>query len=237
VPDALLFTFVLVGKRIFVNVLRTIAIFIAGVSLYIVAALVLTLIPTNSSFDTSQDGIEIFVISNGKHTDICLPVVTKHINWLEVVDTSDFAPQIRIFTHIAFGWGDKGFYLETPTWADLKFSTAFKAIMLPTSTAMHVTYYEHTPIPSDLIRSVTITEQKYKKLVNFVRSTFELNENGKLVLIDCCRYPGFNDSFYEATSNFHLFKTCNVWTNQCLKIAGVKTAPWAPFDECVLYHL
>ena len=43
---------------------------------------------------------------------------------------------------VGLGWGDKGFYLETPTWADLKTSTALKAVSGYNTTAMHVTFYK-----------------------------------------------------------------------------------------------
>jgi hypothetical protein len=31
------------------------------------------------------------------------------------------------FSYVSFGWGDKGFYLDTPSWAELQPSTAFVA--------------------------------------------------------------------------------------------------------------
>lgn len=56
------------------------------------------------------------------------------------------------FNYIAFGWGDKGFYLDTPTWADLKFSTAFKAAFWMGQSAMHTTYYREVKEGEDCKR-------------------------------------------------------------------------------------
>ena len=42
--------------------------------------------------------------------------------------------------YLAFGWGDKGFYLDTPEWSDLKASTAFKAAFALGNSAMHTTF-------------------------------------------------------------------------------------------------
>lgn len=49
------------------------------------------------------------------------------MDWSQKIPFSQTKGKSTDFNYIAFGWGDKGFYLDTPTWADLKFSTAFKA--------------------------------------------------------------------------------------------------------------
>ena len=45
------------------------------------------------------------------------------------------------------------------------------------------------------------------------------------------------DNFYEANYNYHLFKTCNTWTNESLKVAGVKTSSLALFESGILRWL
>ncbi|MBN4061868.1 MAG: TIGR02117 family protein [Flavobacteriales bacterium] len=205
--------------------------------LYFLIAVLLTIIPANSDFTEQKKGINIFVISNGAHTDVCVPIKNKIIDWKTLVDTTDFEYRYHSFKYISFGWGDKGFYLETPTWAELKFSVAFEAMMLPSPTAMHVTMYDFILKESELVKKITISESQYKLLKEYIENTFALDSDQSVQPIDCCRYAGMNDNFYEAKGYFSLFKTCNVWTNNALKTAGVKTAVWAPFDKCVFYHL
>src|SRR5438552_1587038 len=97
------------------------------VLLYLAAALFLSAFSVNRSFRQPENGIDIYVKSNGVHTDILAPVSTPEIDWKTKVNTGDFKPSMKEFQYVSFGWGDKGFYLYTPTWDDLKYSTAFKA--------------------------------------------------------------------------------------------------------------
>ncbi|HOB24230.1 MAG TPA: DUF2459 domain-containing protein, partial [Kaistella sp.] len=56
-----------------------------------------------------------------------VPVKTPEIDWSQQIPFKTTLSKRTDFKYLAIGWGDKGFYLDTPTWADLKFSTAFKA--------------------------------------------------------------------------------------------------------------
>jgi len=55
-----------------------------------------------------------------------IPTQNEFIDWTTKVSPDDTKGKKK-GDWLAFGWGDKGFYLNTPTWADLKFSTAVKA--------------------------------------------------------------------------------------------------------------
>ena len=72
---------------------------------------------------------EVFISTNGIHLDIIVPRknLTKGLQQeLEISESVEY---------ISFGWGDREFYLETPTWNDFKLSTAVKAIFLISETA------------------------------------------------------------------------------------------------------
>jgi uncharacterized protein (TIGR02117 family) len=209
---------------------------IGFIVLYLLFAALLTVIPVNNSFVQPSEGIDVFIKTNGVHTDIVVPVKTDIIDWRTKIYTFHFKPAKYEFQYIAFGWGDKGFYLYTPTWADLKYSTAFKALFWLSTSAMHVTYYNHVPSVNEQTRKITISAEQYKNFVKYISSSF-LSVNNEFVPINCCHYDGVNDNFYEARGTYNLFRTCNGWSNEGLKKAGVKTALWAPFDKSVLYHL
>lgn len=209
------------------------AFFVVG---YFALAFVLTWLPVNSSFQPPKQGVEIFLKSNGVHTDLVLPVRHALWDWRSKFDTTVFKPERQPLRYVSIGWGDKGFYLYTPTWADLKFSTAFSAMFLFTPTAMHVTYKTDIPRCGELVKRVLISEAQYKQLIDYVLASFQQAGDGTFLRINATHYSGANDHFYEANGRYFLFKTCNVWTNSALKEIGVKTAFWAPFDKCVLYH-
>ncbi len=207
------------------------------VVLYLAAALILTLVPVNSEAPVPQDGVTIFVLSNTVHTDILVPVVHPEIDWRTVIDPGDFASGSDRSEYIAFGWGDKGFYLDTPTWAQLKISTAIKAMLLLSPTAMHISYYRKKPATGDLVKKLVISDGQYRRLVHYLLASFQQDKQGNFRLISHPGYYNLNDRFYEANGYYTLFKTCNNWTNRALKDISVKTAVWAPFDKSVLYHL
>lgn len=82
--------------------------------------LLLGLIPVNNNFTPVANGVEIYLISNAVHADIIVPKANDVFDWNKKFQPADFAGDISSKTHIAFGWGDRGFFLETETWDDLK---------------------------------------------------------------------------------------------------------------------
>ncbi|MBK6524624.1 MAG: DUF2459 domain-containing protein [Crocinitomicaceae bacterium] len=46
-----------------------------------------------------------------------------------------------------------------------------------------------------------------------------------------------NDNFTKPKGSYHLFNTCNAWTNEALKVAGIKTAWLALFPDGIMKHL
>ena len=76
----------------------------------------------------------------------------------------------------------------------------------------------------------------YLKLIATIESSFETDSLGNLM--QCGNYSySDNDAFYKAKGKYSLFKTCNCWTNSCLKSANVKTGYWTPFPRGILRHL
>jgi uncharacterized protein (TIGR02117 family) len=186
-------------------------------------------------FSPHKDGIYIYISSNGVHTDFVLPVCTDIIDWRSIFNFSEFNKTWHFDPYIAFGWGDKGFYLHTPEWKDLKFKTAFNALFIPSTSAMHVTLWPEAE-EDDQTKSVCISAEDYQKIVNYILHSFTRSIDGKVVRID---HPGYGDYdlFFESDLKFHVFRTCNVWTNRGLKEAGIRTSLWTPYDLPILYHL
>ena len=187
---------------------------------------------STGSIQTDEE-ICIYVQSNGIHTDVCLPVVTNCIDWKTFIPTTDYKDQSEL-EYIAIGWGDKGFFLDTPTWAELKASTAINAAFFPSPTAMHVAY-SGVLKRSENRKKVTISKMAYKRMIQYIKSSFKLKEN-RVDIIPNKGY-GNRDNFYEAKNSYHMFRTCNIWTNEALKSAGVKTGIYALFPDGILKYL
>lgn len=202
--------------------------------LYGLSAYVLSIIPVNNNMSEHKKEYTIYIKSNGVHTDLVLPIKTDVKDWSEQIKYEHIQSKDSTHQYLAFGWGDKGFYLDTPEWSDLKFSTAFKAAFNLGTSAMHTTFYKQIQETENCVK-IEISKEQYQKLITFIEASFQYDTNGNPIFIDAITY-GKNDSFYEAHLTYNLFYTCNTWANQALKKAHMKAAFWTPADKGIFYH-
>jgi uncharacterized protein (TIGR02117 family) len=221
------------GRKIFGFLLRSLGFFGGFILLYAMAILLLGSIPVNSSFAQSPGGVEIMVIDNGIHTDLVLPAKSKIIDWRKYLHPSDYAGADTNFAFVAFGWGNRRFYMETPEWSDLKLDVALTSALGFGRSAMHVYYLPKRLNPGKTQVPLRLSEEQYGKLVQHILNTFQQNENGSFLLIKGKGYTS-TDNFYEAHGRFSIFKTCNSWTNGTLKATGVETVFWAPIPHLMM---
>ncbi|WP_206733269.1 TIGR02117 family protein [Flavobacterium amnicola] len=208
--------------------------FVSFLLVYILGAFLLPKIPVNA--DVKQEGktIPIYILSNGVHTDIVLPVKNHLFDWTKNIKYENTIAKDSTAQLIAFGWGDKGFYLETPTWADLKFSTALKAATGLSASAIHATFYKSLK-ENDRCKKIFVSESEYQKLVSFINNSFQLDSDN-FMKIETNAVYGKHDAFYEAKGKYSVFHTCNTWTNNSLKAANQRAAFWTPTDTGIFYH-
>ncbi len=197
---------------------------LALVLLYGLAAWLLPLIGVNTDYREPVDGTAVFLRSNGVHTDIILPLRGAARDWSHDLSFSHTAVGDSAFSHVAFGWGDKGFYLETKEWADLKASTALKAAFGLSGSAMHVTFCS-TPEVNERCRSVRVHNETLQRLTSSISAGFRRDKNGRPIWI-AHRYYEQHDAFYEGSGHYGLFFTCNTWANSALKQAVLPAALW-----------
>lgn len=186
-----------------------------------------------------QDGrprvITAFVLSNGVHTDLVLPVAAAGMNWSRTFPYQNTVSRDTAYQWVAVGWGDKGFYLNTPDWEDLTAATAFKAVTGLGETALHVTYYK-SMTEGPRCRKLLLSEIQYHRLAAYVNASLDRDSSGQpLAIVTNARYSR-DDAFYEAKGAYSLFHTCNSWTNNGLKAAGAKACRWTAFDKGILYQ-
>jgi uncharacterized protein (TIGR02117 family) len=202
--------------------------FILMVLTYILSAYLLARIPVEGETTNGND-VTIYLLTNGVHTDIVVPAKTDFQDWAQEIKYSDTRANDSSDKYLAMGWGDKGFYLETPTWADLKVSVAFKAATGLSTTAIHATYHS-TMKPGDSCRRIDINEDQYIRMIRYIKSSFQQDPNGHFINIKTNANYGDTDAFYEATGSYSMFHTCNGWVNNGLKATGLKSCLWTPFD-------
>jgi uncharacterized protein (TIGR02117 family) len=212
------------------RIILGIVIFIA---VYLLAVFGLSHITVNSEPKKSDD-VAIYINSNGVHTDIVVPLKNEVKDWTKDILYSQTKSKDSIANFVAFGWGDKGFYLDTPEWSDLKASTAFKAAFYLGTSAMHTRFYKNMKEDKECVK-IMISKQDYTDLVHYITESFQMDESKKILWIKDRSY-GQYDAFYEANGKYSLFYTCNTWANNALKAAHQKAALWTPYDKGIFCH-
>ncbi|MDB5234157.1 MAG: urease-associated protein [Hymenobacter sp.] len=203
-------------------------------ALYVGSAFAFSRIPVAKAQPDASPDVTVYLHSNGVHTDIVLPIKTDQMDWSRQLAIADIPSADATMQYIAFGWGDKGFYLDTPTWADLKFSTAFVAAFWLGSSAVHATYL-HSLAPGPDTVPLHLSRAEYARLVAYIQKSFDYDAAGRVQHIKGHSY-GRDDAFYEAKRVYSFLYTCNTWTNNALKASGQKACLWTPYDGGILYQ-
>jgi len=193
--------------------------------LYVLISVVLTLIPVNTKPSQEVKNKFIYLNTNGVHLDIVIP--KKELK-------GDFVKGVKMKVgdkFISFGWGDRNFYINTPTWNDLTFKVAVRAMFLKSATLMHVTKYQE--IENDWIK-IPVSSKQLQDLITYCNTSFNTTDN-HVIRVGTHHY-GANDEFYEAEGSYSMFKTCNTWANSAVKATGLKTGYWTPLDKGVLWY-
>lgn len=184
-----------------------------------------------------DDRVEIFVGGNDIHTDLVLPIVDEATNtdWRRLFPQEHFGVDLSPASHVSIGWGDRGFYLETPRWSDLKLTTLAQAMFVPSPSVVHVEYLDAASAAAG--KRVWISRKQYRELVAFVLATLGPRDAaGRAEIASPIQY-GPADRFYTSPGSYHLFNTCNQWTGRGLATAGVTVGIWTPSKTHVMYWL
>jgi len=224
-------------KKMFKRLLYVLGFLVGLIFIYIGCAWLFSRIAVNknAALEGAED-VSIFIKTNGVHTDIVVPVHTEWKDWRAQARFEDTDSKDTTYKYAGFGWGDKGFYLETPEWSDLKFSVAFKAMFHLGTSAMHVSFYKQIQTGADC-KEIKISGAEYKKLVQYIDSSFTYDANGATINIKTVNDGyGDNDAFYESPGVYDLFHTCNTWANNALKACDQRACLWTPSDKGIFYQ-
>ena len=207
--------------------LRRAAAGLAGlIALYGTAGLVGGAIPANPGWRPPERGIRIYVASNGIHTDLILPKVAGGIDWRPLLPGGHLRdPRYAGYGFAGFGWGDAKFYRETPAWRNVRPVTVIAAALGTKATLLHVTHLPR-PEPGRQVRTVVLRLAEYRRLAGYVRATLAPRPAHQFGY-------GAYDVFYTARGRYSAVRTCNAWTGDALRYAGVRIGAWTPFPVTV----
>ena len=212
------------------------ALVVAGIPvLYLMLSVFLMAIPANRLWREPLAGTAIYVSTNGAHADIILPIQELDPTLRQQLTTDALFSSADNTNYVAFGWGDRAIYLETLTWSDLTMTNAFRALFLPSDSALHVTLVTE-PQHMSTGRRLVLDDKQFRTLQKYIEGSFAHDRAGKSIPIRGANYAD-NDVFFEATRSYTVINTCNSWAGTALKRAGVRVGHWTPFEFNLLYYL
>ena len=171
---------------------------VSATALYVGAALVLERIPVAKADPGAPADVPVFIRTNGVHSDLVLPVRTDQFDWTRQLPYANTQSNDPSFDYVGIGWGDKGFYMDTPTWAELKPSTAIRAGFCLSTTAMHATFHRAADLaPSPPCVPLHLSRAEYGRLIQYIQASFRLDAAGRVEWVAGHSY-GRDDAFYEA---------------------------------------
>ena len=219
-------------KRKSWRLVRWVVLAVAAVpALYLLAALLGSLIPVNRGWEEPDKGITIYLADNGIHTDIIMPASAQGLDWEPLVPRRHFAAPDPDARWVAFGSGEERVYLETPHWRDIKPKTIWSGL----TGGKRVMHVEWVGDPRYAAREIRLRPEEYRRLWAAIRADFALDARGRPEHIDAPGY-GCCDAFYRATGKASAIRTCNSWAANRLRLAGVKTSLWPPFVQGLVWR-
>lgn len=222
------------------SLLRKTCFVVAGLCLLaILAALVGAVVPRPmflaSSGEHEENTRRILLLYNPIHTDIAFPAEPDVLERYEFLAEAGLPIEHPDVAWIIVGWGGRSFYLETPTWADLKPAPVFKALTVDSS-VMHVALAGEIDTRQSNVDELIVPETKFDVMLNRALATFASDSDGIPRLIEGASYGGF-DRFYEATGLFNVVVGCNTWTADVLRVGGARTGLWNPLPFSLRWSL
>jgi uncharacterized protein (TIGR02117 family) len=180
--------------------------------------------------------IQIYAAGEANHVNLVVPVKTATYDWGEWLDLTRLGRQPQTYRYLKLGWGDRAFYMNTPTWGDVQVTNALRALFAPgNAAALYVQGYVDLPAESGVtVKCIQLSPANYRQLVAFLQASFQVTA-GRPQLIQ----PGYEptSAFYEATGHYSILRTCNSWAAEGLQAAQVNTPLWSGLAAAVMRQI
>lgn len=180
----------------------------------------------------------IYVLGDTMHTNLLLPVENGAFDWGRVLPLSSLGhKETAPFRYLEFGWGDRRWYIETPSWEQMDKRDILRVLFFPGNTsALYVRGHTDLPnYPAIKRACLQLSREDYLALVRFVKNSFDLDYQGQPQKLTQQRRG--DSGFYAARGYYSILRTCNSWTAEGLQTANVNTPLWNGLAPAVMHQL
>ncbi|QMW22603.1 TIGR02117 family protein [Sandaracinobacteroides saxicola] len=202
----------------------------AACALLLLALVGGAVIPQNAGWRQAPAGVTVHLASNGVHAYLVLPLVTAGADWRALVRDGHFRGAPAGQQWLAFGWGERDFYLNTPTWADARVDRILSAALGSDRTLVHV---DRLAAPEGV--PIRLSPAQYAVLVDVLAASFARGSAGDVQPLPGAGY-GADDAFYVARGRYSALRTCNQWVRDALASAGVRVGLWTPLEPGLMWR-
>jgi len=180
----------------------------------------------------------LYVSGGVMHTDLFVPVQNSAFEWNQVLNLKELSQQPGTNDrYLQFSWGDRIFFMETPSWDQMNWGSALRSLFYwNNSAAMLIKGHRTLPqYPDTENRCIRLGREDYRAIMQFITNSLERNAQGQP------HHLGYGQdresSFYAATGRYSIVNTCNSWTAEALRSGNINTPLWGGIAPSILYHL
>jgi uncharacterized protein (TIGR02117 family) len=192
----------------------------------------------SSVTNCGENVVPIYVAGDAMHVNLILPVQNAGFDWHRFLALEKIGADAGgTYHYLKFGWGDREFYMNTPTLAEIRLGRTLRTLFAPGNpTAIYVEGYSQLPNePGVTLRCIALERKDYKNLVAFLQRSFVLDAQGQPQRLR----DGFGatSGFYAGTGHYSILRTCNTWAADGLDAANLNTPLWSVFAPPVMRQL
>lgn len=160
--------------------------------------------------------VSVWLRSNGFHTALIVPAAGNNLTDLSLNPEHEW---------IEYSWGDSSFFVTPgqPPW-----SMKFKALFAAKGTVMHVVpFTEEKRLRIGLretMAELRMDTAQFARLMGSVRTGFAFDTSGRVQPL--FKGWGLGAMFYKGTGAYSWRYTCNSWTADALRAAGLRMPVW-----------
>ena len=166
-------------------------------------------------------------MSNGWHVSLVLPAEF----WPRELAHGRFDVDVSGARFVAFGWGERRFYMDTRTLADLDAGAALRALSWNEDTVLHAAFLDAIDRAHPRVRTLAVDRAQLDALNAFVRASF-----AGAVPEPVGAGFGPADAFFRARGTYSPFETCNEWVGRALRGAGLPAGAWTPLAQSLMWR-
>lgn len=180
---------------------------------------------------------KIYVSGDGFHTNLFIPVETNAFNWRNQLNLDQIANRpSQAYRYLQFGWGDRIFYIETPSWDQVQPTNALRALFYwQNESALFIKGHNAMPQLNEQVKCLKLDRADYLALMQFIQDTFAKGDRAQPQRL--ANGQDGQSGFFAANGYYSIFNTCNSWTADGLRAANVNTPLWAGLANPLMRQL